>query len=76
MKEKLHIYYDEEGDFLELRIGKPTPSVYNDIGKDVFQRIDEKTGETKGFAVFNFKKRTEKLKDVEVPLPVSIKLSS
>ena len=42
MKNKLNIYYDEEGDFLEFRIGKPTPSVYNDIGNDIFQRIDER----------------------------------
>ena len=75
MKNKLHIHYDEEADFLELRVGKPTASVYEDIGDDIFKRIDEKSGEVKGFAIFNFKKRTEKLKDVEVPLPVSVKLS-
>ena len=76
MKNKLHLHYDEEADFLELRVGKPTTSVYEDIGNDIFKRIDEKSGEVKGFAIFNFKKRTEKLKDVEVPLPVSVKLSS
>ena len=75
-KDKLNVYYDEEGDFLELRIGKPAPSTYNNIGNDIFQRIDEKTGEIKGFAIFNFKRRTEKLKGIEVPLPVSVKLSS
>ena len=76
MKNKLNIYYDKEGDFLELRIGKPTQSVYNAIGNDIFQRVDEKTGEIRGFAVFNFKKRTEKLKEVEVPLPSQLKISS
>ena len=76
MKNKLHLHYDEEADFLELRVGKPTASVYEDIGDDIFKRIDEKSGEVKGFAIFNFKKITEKLKGVEVPLPVSIKLSS
>ena len=76
MKNKLNIYYDKEGDFLELRIGKPTASIYEDIGNDVFKRIDEKTKEVKGFAIFNFKKRTEKLKDIDVSLPVEIKISS
>ncbi len=76
MKNKLHIYYDKEGDFLELRIGKPTASIYEGIGNDVFKRIDEKTEEIKGFAIFNFKKRTERLKDIDVSLPVEIKLSS
>lgn len=70
MKEKLNVYYDQEGDFLELRIGKPTSSVYNEIGNDVFQRVDEKTGMIKGFAIFNFKKRTQKLKDIDIPLPM------
>jgi len=76
MKNKLHIYYDEEGDFLELRAGKLTPSVYNDIGNDIFQRIDEKTKKVKGFAIFNFKKRTEKLKSIDVLLPIELKISS
>ena len=76
MKNKLHIYYDEEGDFLELRIGKPTLSVYNDIGNDIFQRIDEKTRKVKGFAIFNFKKRTEKLKNIDVSLPIELKVFS
>ena len=76
MKDKLNIYYDEEGDFLELRIGKPTKSVYSDIGNDIFQRVDEKTGKIIGFAVFNFKKRTEKLKEIDVPLPVKVNLSA
>ena len=76
MKNKLNIYYDEEGDFLELRIGKPTPSVYNDIGNDIFQRIDEKTRKVKGFAIFNFKKRTEKLKNIAVSLPIELKVFS
>jgi len=76
MKDKLNIYYDEGGDFLEIRIGKPTESIYDDIGEDIFQRIDEKTGEIKGFAIFNFKKRTEKLKDIDVQLPVKVKISA
>ena len=76
MKNKLNIYYDEEGDFLELRIGKPTSSTYNNIGNDIFERIDDKTGKVKGFAIFNFKKRTEKLKNIDVSLPVELKVFS
>lgn len=76
MKDKLNIYYDGDGDFLEIRIWKPTESIYEDIGDDIFQRIDEKTGQIKGFAIFNFKKRTENLKDIDVPLPVELKISA
>ena len=75
MKDKLSIHYDEEADFLELRIGKPTPSIYDDMGNDIFQRKDEKTGKIKGFAVFNFKKRS-KFKEISVPLPINISLSN
>lgn len=76
MKDKLNIYYDKEGDFLEIRVGKPTESIYEDLGDDIFQRIDEKTKEIKGFAVFNFKKRTDNLKDIDVSLPVKLKISA
>lgn len=76
MKNNLNIHYDEEGDFLEIRIGKPTEAYFEELGNDLFERRDEKTEEIKGFAIFNFKKRTEKLKDVEVALPVKIQLTS
>lgn len=76
MKGKLHIYYDKEGDFLEFTAGKPTKGYFKDLGHDVFERIDEKTGEVKGFAIFNFKKRTEKLKPIEFSLPAKIELTS
>ncbi|MBI2672112.1 DUF2283 domain-containing protein [Candidatus Woesearchaeota archaeon] len=68
-KEKLYLHYDEEGDMLEIRVGKPTISFMRDIGRDIFERIDEKTGKIKGFTIFNFKKRTEK-KSISVTLPL------
>ena len=76
MKEKLNIYYDEEGDFLEIQIGEPTPSYYEEISDGVFERIDEKTGKIGGFAVFSFRKRIGENKDINVNLPVKIQLSS
>lgn len=76
MKNKLSIHYDDEADFLELRIGKPTECYYEDLGDDLFERRDEKTHEVKGFAIFNFKKRSANLGDVDLSLPVNIKLES
>ena len=73
-KNKLNIHYDEEGDFLELRIGKATKSYFEDLGNDVFERKDEETGEIRGFAIFNFKKRAEKQMDIDVSLPVEVRL--
>ena len=76
MKGKFIIHYDKEGDLLELRIGTPTESYYEDIGDDVFERIDRKTGEVKGLAIFNFKKRSEKHKSIDVELPIKISLTN
>jgi len=69
MKEKMFVHYDAEGDFLEIRFGKPTESYYEDIGDDIFKRIDEKTKKVRGYAFFNVKKRQEQQpKDIEIPL--------
>lgn len=59
-KGNLDVYYDEEGDYLEIVIGKPTPCIMEPLGDDVFQRIENKTGKVKGFAIFNFKKRSKR----------------
>jgi len=74
MKEKLHVCYDEEGDVLEIRMGKPTIASFKDLGDDIFERVDEKSGEIKGFSIFNFKKRTENLKTIDVSLPFGLKM--
>lgn len=67
MKE-LSIYYDKEGDFLEIRIGKPTVAYFKDLGNDIFERVDEKTGEVRGISIVNFRKRIENLKPIKVSL--------
>ena len=76
MSEELSVYYDEEGDLLEIRVGKPTIAHMKNLGNDVFQRVDEKTGEIRGFSILNFKKRTDKLKPIEVSLPLKLKISA
>ncbi len=70
MKKKLFVHYDKEGDFLEIRFGQPTPSVYEDLGNDTFVRKDEATKEIKGYAIFNVQKRKEKkMHELELELP-------
>ena len=64
MKEKTAIMYDEVGDILEVRVGKPSHAYFEDLGHDIFERKDEKTGKTKGFIILNFKKRMDKKEDV------------
>ena len=76
MKDELNIYYDKEGDFLEVRIGKPTIAYFKDLGNDIFERVDEKTGEARGISIVNFKKRIENLKPIKVSLERKEKLTA
>ena len=69
---KLHIYYDAESDYLELRFGEPTESYYEKIGPDTFVRIDESTAEIKGYAIFNVQKSEKPLKTIDVEIPTSV----
>ena len=65
MKDRLHMWYDKEGDVLEVRMGKARNAIYEDMGDDVFVRKDEKTNKVSGFTIIGFKKRTRKLKYME-----------
>lgn len=70
----IEIYYDSEADILEIFIGNPTPSYFNEISDDLFEGRDKKTNELKGYKIFNLTKRkgTEWLKNVNIPLPLNV----
>ncbi|MBI2110717.1 DUF2283 domain-containing protein [Candidatus Woesearchaeota archaeon] len=74
MKGKLNIYYDEEGDFLEINIGDYTKGYFKNLGGGVFERIDDISGKVTGIAIMSFKSRTKGLKEVEVTLPMQIEI--
>lgn len=76
MSNELNLYYDEEGDFLELNIGDYTEGHFKNLGEGVFERIDKRTNKVTGIAIHGFRKRTQGLKDVKVTLPVKIQLYS
>ena len=76
MKKNLLIHYDEEADFFELIVGKPTVAYYEDLGDEIFIRIDEKTKRVVGISIMGFKKRIGKSGDFEVKLPEKIGLFS
>lgn len=67
MTQKMHLYYDKEGDYLEIRFGEPTESIYEKIGLDAFVRIDRKTKEVKGYVVYNVQKSSETSIDIQIP---------
>ncbi len=72
------IYYDEEGDFLEITFGEPSKSDYaEEIEPGIFITKDEENNEIKGVSVLSFKKRpgilNSILERVHVALPIEIR---
>ena len=60
--ENMNIYYDEEGDFLEIFFGDPTECYAEEPEQGVFVRKDEQSDEVKSIGIIGFKKRTHLLK--------------
>lgn len=75
MKGQMQVYYDEEGDFLEINIGKYTKGYFRDIDEGMWERINEKTGKVTGIAILSFRKRTKKIKNLKLNLPVKIEIT-
>ncbi|MBI2667877.1 DUF2283 domain-containing protein [Candidatus Woesearchaeota archaeon] len=76
MKGSMRIYYDEEGDFLEIMIGKPSEGIAEEVQPGVFVRRDMKNNEIKSIGILNFKKRTKKIPDIDLSIPVKIEIST
>ncbi len=71
----MSVHYDEDGDLLEISVGKPTECYAEEVEQCVFVRKDEKTDEVKGIGIIGFKKRSKDLKDIELMLPFKINIS-
>ena len=72
MKGPIDIYYDEEGDCLEIFIGDARPNYGENIASGVTVFKDEETDEIMGVGILNFRKKTKSLKDIELKLPFKI----
>lgn len=68
----MRVHYDEEGDFLEISIGKPTKSTATEIKPGVFLRLDDKSHEIKSVGILGFKSK----QDMDVQLPINVTFSS
>ena len=76
MKTKnLELYYDAEADILEIMLGVPTPSFFDEIEDDLFEGRDIKTKELKGFKVFNFLKKSHNIRDIRLFLPANVQIN-
>ena len=76
MKGQMQIYYDEEGDFLEINIGTYTEGYFKDVAEGIAERIDEKTGKITGIAILGFRKRAQELKGMKINLPVKLQITA
>ena len=65
----MSLWYDEEGDYLEIYFGKIKEGYFHEVRDKIFERIDKKTGKIVGYTIFNFTKRKEKFVDMEIALP-------
>lgn len=70
----MQIFFDVETDILEIQIGMPSETYFDEMDDDLFEGHDEKTGELKGFKILNFTKRG--IKNVKIPLPPGIEINS
>ncbi len=73
MKGKMRVYYDDEADYLEIRIGDPMPNYGEELSDDMTLFKDEKTDEIVGIGIMNFKSKTN-LNNLEINLPLDIGL--
>lgn len=64
--------FDEEGDVLDIAIGKPVKAISRDVGDDVLIRINPKTKKVVGFTILNFRKRFRGSKLTErIDIPIN-----
>lgn len=69
MEKALNFSYDQEGDILDISIGKARKAISEEVSEDVFVRLEPKTKKVIGFMILNFEKRFDKAKKPEV-LPI------
>ncbi len=70
----MRIYYDEDGDFLQIMFREPREDYGDHVTKDIVFFRDVETDEIIGIGIFNFKKHSKDLKNVLVNLPVRVDL--
>ena len=74
---KIELNYDPEADLLEIFIGNPVPSHFNEIDDDLFEGHSKETKELTGYKIFNLNKRKQDwMKSVKISLPANVRITS
>ena len=74
MNGEMSIYYDEEGDYLEIFIGEPRANYGEEVAEGITFFKDEKTDEIIGIGIINFRKSAKNLPEFKINLPLDIGL--
>ena len=73
--EKMNIWYDKEGDYLEITLGEPRKGYFKPIrNEDAWERVDAETGKVIGFAILNFTKVFDRPREKQIQLPFKMEL--
>jgi uncharacterized protein YuzE len=73
----MNFFFDEEGDVLDITIGKPKKAVAKELKNDIAIRCDPVTGEIVGIVILNFRKRFEQKKKPEkIDLPLNVTITT
>ncbi len=67
--ENMNIYYDEEGDYLEITNGDISNCFFDNLDNGIFQIVDKFTNEIKGIIIHSFRARTRELDEIKLKLP-------
>lgn len=76
MGSEMSIYYDEEGDLLEVTFGDISNCYFNNSGKGIFEITDKTTKEIRGVVIHNFKARSKNLDEIKINFPFKFKIFS
>ena len=76
MEGQMSIYYDEEGDYLEVFVERQSPTYGEEIEDDLTLSKREDNDEVAGIGIMNFRKRSKSLSDIKLSLPFKINFSS
>jgi len=74
---KINFFFDENGDVLDITIGKPRKAVAKELKNDIAVRVDPRSGEIVGIVILNFMKRFRlKRKPEKIELPVKVTITT
>lgn len=67
---QLNLWYDEEGDYLEVTVADRA-GYFEDLGEDIYRRVDL-DGNLIGFAILNFRKQEKEVRRIKLPFELHL----